>query len=492
MDRKRFTAILAVDLAIFLAALDATIVGTAMPTAVSNLGGLHLYSWVFSIYMLTSTTTMPLFGKLADLFGQRPLFLTGIAIFTVGSLLSGLAPTMPALIVSRAVQGIGAGATFALAQTVVGTLFPPEERGKMQGYLASVWGISSICGPLAGGFIVDHWGWRWAFFVNIPAGLLAATMIWYALAPLPETASEASRPLDLFGAATLTGGIVSLLFAFLTLGEGTPWGSAIFWGPLLLALLLFAAFLTIERHAPEPLLPLTLFSNPTFAVPVLAGLLAGMAMFGALSFLPLFVQGVLLRSATQAGSVLTPMSLGWVAGSTLGGRILNRVGYRTLTLTGMILLSAGYLFLTRMTPHTTLSYTILASILVGGGMGFVNVSSVVAVQSSVPRTQIGIATTTPHFFRNIGATIGVALMGMILAGSLATSPAAVHSPATPMATTVSPETLSRGLTRAFHVGLVAALVGIAVSSFVPHTSPTRGHSAERVARHLEVSEHKRE
>ncbi len=479
MEVRKGLVVLAVCLGMLLAALDATIVGTAMPTVVASLGGLPLYAWVFSIYMLAATTSMPLFGKLSDLYGRRRLFLTAIGIFTAGSALCGAAGAMPQLIAARAVQGLGAGGIFSLAQAIFGDLFSPAERGRMQGYLASVWGLSSIVGPLIGGLIVDTLGWRWTFYVNIPVGAAAAAMIHRGLTGAFARGSR--RPLDVPGALTLTGAILALLLAALRLGETGTWSAPGTLLPLALFALLGGMLLYIERHAPEPILPLRLFESRAFSASILAATLSGVGMFGAISFLPLFVQGVLGGSAIAAGSVLTPMSLGWSSGSTLGGRLVNRAGYRVLALAGSSCMAGAYLRLAGLDERASLPGIIGTVFVLGLGMGFVTVTTVVAVQNAVGREDLGIATTAPFFFRNIGATVGVAVMGAILTRHLGAGGAGALLRLEPALALRAFEalrgTLGAALSAAFSVGLAACVLGLAASALLPSTSPTRGAPA---------------
>jgi len=479
VEARKGLVVLAVCLGMLVAALDATIVGTAMPTVVASLGGLPLYAWVFSIYMLAATASMPLFGKLSDLYGRRRLFLAAIGIFTSGSALCGAAASMPQLIGARAIQGLGAGGIFSLAQAIFGDLFSPAERGRMQGYLASVWGLSSIVGPLLGGLIVDALGWRWTFYVNIPVGAAAAAMIQRGLTGAFARGSR--RPLDVAGAFALTGAILALLLAALRLGETGTWSTPGTLLPLALFGLLSGTLLHLERRAPEPILPLRLFESRAFSASILASILSGVGMFGAISFLPLFVQGVLGGSATIAGSVLTPMSLGWSSGSTVGGRLVNRTGYRALGLAGMTCMAGAYLHIAGLTEGSSLWGIIGTVFILGLGMGFVTVTTVVAVQNAVRREDLGIATTAPFFFRNIGATVGVAVMGAILTRRLGTGGAGAVIRLEPalalQAFEVLEGTLAAALSAAFTVGLAACLLGLAASALLPNTSPTRGAPA---------------
>jgi EmrB/QacA subfamily drug resistance transporter len=475
MDRKKWMVVIAVDMAMALAALDNTVVGTAMPTVVASLGGLSLFSWVFSIYLLTSTAALPLFGRLSDLFGRRNMFLVAVWIFTGASALCGLAHSMVFLIAARAIQGIGAGGTFALAQAVFGEIFPAHERGRMQGYLAAVWGISALVGPLIGGLIVTYVGWRWTFFVNVPVGVAANYMLVVGLTGM--TSEGTRRPIDYAGAVCLIFSVVSLMLALLEVGRiGHLLGTETIAG-LAVFVVFTAAFLVVEGRVVEPILPLGLFNSQTFVTTTICLFLSGLAMFGAISFIPLFVQAVLGGTAVQAGSVLTPTSLSWVMGSTLGGRLLNRLGYRTLAVTGMLGLTTGYLLFTRLGTGSPLSHAAGSGVFLGLGMGFVTVTTVVAVQTAAPPEQIGVVSTLPLFFRNIGATIGVAIMGTILNAHLSGSGG---SPLSMVGGEGGFQTMpallrgemAHGIRAAFFFGLGAVALGLPISLLVPHLSPT--------------------
>jgi EmrB/QacA subfamily drug resistance transporter len=476
MDRKKWLVVIAVDMAMALAALDSTVVGTAMPTVVASLGGLSLFSWVFSIYLLTSTASLPIFGRLSDLFGRRNMFRVAVWIFTGASALCGLATSMLFLIAARALQGIGAGGSFALSQAVFGEIFPPHERGRMQGYLAAVWGISALVGPLIGGLIVTYMGWRWTFFVNIPVGVAANYLL---VVGLTGMASEGTRRrIDYAGAACLLVSIIALMLALLEAGKvGHILGPEAVAG-LAVCLVFTAAFLVIEGRVPEPILPLGLFASRTFVTTTACMFLSGLAMFGAISFIPLFVQAVLGGSAVQAGSVLTPTTLSWVTGSTVGGRLLNRFGYRALAVAGMLSLTTGYLLFTRLGTGSPLGHAAGSGMILGLGMGLITVTAVVAVQSAAPPGQIGVVSTLPFFFRNIGATIGVAVMGTILnAHVIGVGGAPLVLSGGEGAFQVMPAffrgQFAGGIHAAFLFGLGTVAVGIPVSLMVPDVSPIR-------------------
>ena len=416
-SRRRLAVTLGVITGMFLAALEATVVGTAMPTVIASLGGLNHYSWVFSAYLITSTVTVPVWGKLSDLYGRRLFFQLGIAIFLVGSVLSGMAATMTQLIVFRAVQGLGAGALVPLGMTIIGDVYTVEERARMQAFFSGVWGISSVVGPVVGGFITDQLSWRWVFYINVPFGILAAVIMQLALKEPKRT----ERPsIDYAGAALLMASITMLM---LGLVEG---GATLreFFSARNLALvagagILAAVFLYVERRAEDPIVPLGLFRNRVVAVAVAAGFLAGVAMFGAISFVPLFAQGALGSTATEAGSLLTPLMLSWVGLSIVGGRLLLRVGYRPTTLAGLTLLTLGFTLLSNFQRTTPRVWLYVDLILIGAGLGLTMLTLLIAVQQSVGRAQLGIATSLNQFSRSIGGAVGVAVMGAVLSAGLA-------------------------------------------------------------------------
>ena len=406
-----------VMLGLFLGAMESTAVATAMPTVIASLGGLAVYSWVFSGYILAATISMPLWGKAADLYGRRAAYLAGLAIFLAGSVLSGLATSMTGLIVFRTIQGAGGGALIPIGYTIIADIYGLERRAKMQGYFSSVWGLASIVGPLIGGFLTDRVSWRWVFFVNVPFGLLAGLLLGWALAGLERPRAQVT--MDLRGAALLTAGMGALLVALVEGGRSGAGLDAGHGALLVLAVLLLAAFVAWERRAPEPLLPLRLFANRMFRAAAVSGLLAGMAMFGTISFVPLFIQGVQGGTATQAGMALTPFVLGWVAFSVISARLLLRVGYRWPVLAGMCCLAVAFLLMSHMGLATTRSAAGRNMLLAGMGMGLIMVPLLIAVQNAVPKRDLGAATSATTFFRAIGGAVGVAVMGAVLSYELA-------------------------------------------------------------------------
>jgi EmrB/QacA subfamily drug resistance transporter len=412
MTRKaKITVTIALMLGMALAALDTTIVGTAMPSIVGKLGGINLYSWVFSAYLLTSTTTVPIYGKLADLFGRKPLFLFGVALFLIGSIASGAAQSMEQLVVFRAIQGLGAGAVLPLVLTIIGDIFALEERARVQGLFSGVWGISSIIGPAVGGLIVDHLSWRWVFYINIPFGLLSAFLL---IVSLKEPVERKKHSIDYLGSAALTVGIVALLFAMLQGGVTWSWASPQSLGLFALAVAFLLLFFYQETRAPEPILPLTLFKNRIIAISSIGGFILGVVLFGITSYVPLFVQGVRGGTATSAGITLGPLLVAWPIAATLSSKLIIRSGYRLTAGIGAFLVVIGVGMVTLFQVNTGLPFIIVAMAVIGSGLGLMSTAFVIAVQNAVPWNMRGVATASTQFVRTIGGTVGVALMGTIL------------------------------------------------------------------------------
>lgn len=414
--RAKIIITIALMLGMALAALDTTIVGTAMPSIVGKLGGITLYSWVFSIYLLTSTTTVPIYGKLADLYGRKPLFLFGATLFLIGSAASGAAQSMEQLIIFRAIQGLGAGAVLPIVLTIIGDIFTLQERAKVQGLFSGVWGLSSIVGPFVGGLIVDHFSWRWVFFVNIPFGLVSMLLLIFTL---KETVERKKHHLDYVGTVTLTGSIVALLFALLQGGTAWAWISLPSIGLFVATIVLFALFIRSEQRAAEPILPLVLFENRIITISSIGGVALGVLMFGVTSYVPLFVQGVKGGSATSAGITLGPLLLAWPIAATLSGKIVIRYGYRVTAVAGMLAATLGVAMTMFFNTQTGLPFIIVAMVLIGTGLGFASSVFILSVQNAVPWNLRGVATATTQFFRTMGGTVGVAVMGTILNAQMA-------------------------------------------------------------------------
>jgi EmrB/QacA subfamily drug resistance transporter len=414
--RRRWAVTAGVMTGMFLAALEATVVSTAMPTVIASLGGLSHYSWVFSAYLITSTVTVPVWGKLSDLYGRRLFYQLGIAVFLLGSVLSGMSTSMTQLIIFRAIQGLGAGALVPLGMTIIGDIYTVTERARMQAFFSGVWGLASVIGPVVGGFITDQLSWRWVFYINVPVGLAAAIIMGLALKEPKRTERPA---IDYAGAATLMASITLLMLALVEGGASwrtlvAPHNLALFAGAAALA----ALFVLIEQRAADPMVPFKLFRNRVVTVSVAAGFLAGVSMFGVISFVPLFAQGALGASATEAGSLLTPLMLSWVGMSIVGGRLLLKVGYRPTSIVGFALLTLGYAFLSTFERDMRRMWLYVDLVMIGAGLGLTMLTLLIAVQQAVPRAQLGIATSLNQFSRSIGGAVGVAVMGVVLSAGL--------------------------------------------------------------------------
>ncbi|HNC09083.1 MAG TPA: MDR family MFS transporter [Anaerolineales bacterium] len=413
MTRNRIILVtIGIMLSLFLASMESTVVATAMPTIVGQLGGLEHYSWVFSAYMLASTTTVPLYGKLSDLYGRRNLYLFAMILFLAGSMLSGLSQSMTQLIFARALQGIGAGGVMPLAFILIGEMFTLEERSRMQGFFSGVWGVSSIIGPLLGGFLVEKLSWHWIFYINVVPGLLAASLVGLAWR---DSARNSAKPvIDYAGAALLSASIVSLLMGLMDTKSATSLSL------IGLSIVLFIALMWVESRAADPILPIKLLRHDRlFLTAITHGVFSGWALFGSISFIPLFVQSVLGTSATQAGITITPLLLGWVASSIIGTRLLLKVGYYRLVLIGTSLLVVGAFFMSRIDAETSQRFIMFFVTLMGIGMGFSIPPYLIAVQTTVERRFLGTATSTMQFSRSIGGTLGVSAMGAALSARLA-------------------------------------------------------------------------
>ena len=451
-----------------LGALEATVVSTAMPTVIATLGGLAHYSWVFSAYLLTSTASVPIWGRLSDLYGRRRLYLAGVTVFLVGSMLAGAAGSMTQLIVFRAIQGLGAGAIIPLGMTIVGELYSLEERARTQALFSGVWGVASIAGPLVGGYITDALSWPWVFYLNLPFGILAMGVIATAYPPAPPM-SEAR--VDWAGAALLFAGVTALLFA---LSDAAT--APLFW--LAGAAALLAALVVVERRVPQPILPFDLFENRVVARSLIVAFLVGTAMFGAIAFVPLFVQAVMGGSATEAGTSLTPLFLGWVLSSIAGARLSVRTGYRRVTSAGVALIATGFVMLVMMDINAGRSMLLGSALVLGCGMGLSMLALLLAIQHGVDRTRLGLATALNQFSRSIGAAVGVAIMGAMLARSMAglELPEAVDGMASAALKLEGPARLhlAGALQQVFTLGAAMTVLALVACLFLPPVDFSRG------------------
>ena len=415
-------------LALFLAALDQTVVSTAMPRIIADLGGFDRFTWVTTSYLVASTTAVPIVGRLSDLYGRKAFFIGGIIVFLVGSVLAGASQTMNQLIFFRAIQGIGGGSMMALSFASVGDLFPPAERGKYQGIVAGVFGLSSVIGPTLGGFITDNLSWNWVFYINVPLGL-AVIVLFIRFFPHIRP-DRLARRLDYAGMALLVLIVVPLLVGLSLGGVEFEWLSLQVVGILLFAILMIVAFIAVERRADEPIMPLSIYSNRVVSISLLAVFITGFGMFGAIIFVPLFFQGVLGASATSSGSFLTPMMLSMVVAATLAGQTLSRFGghYRIQGLIGIAIMCGGMMLMSRMTAETSFAQAVASIVIMGLGLGITFPSFTISVQNAVPHNLLGVVTSATQFYRSVGGALGLAVLGSYMANRFAAGLSASLSP----------------------------------------------------------------
>ncbi len=414
--RVRMEILGAVLLGIFLSALDQTIVGTALPTIVTDLQGNDLYVWAFTAYLLTATVSGPLYGKLSDLVGRRPIFLFGVSVFLVGSLLCGLSQEMWQFLLFRGIQGLGAGALFPIALAIIGDIFAPSERGKYQGFFGAVFGLSSILGPAIGGLITENFGWHWIFYVNIPLGIVVLYIIWRTLPTHRE--ADADRHVDYLGAALLVAGLVPILMGFTNKQFG-DWTDPAVGGLILLGLAVIGAFIWAESRAKEPIVPLRLFRMPTFTASVAAMFLAAVGFFAAVVFLPRWFQVVNGSSPTESGYQILPLLAGLIVSAIATGQIVARVGrYKTLIIGAFLVMAAGLFLLTNIRPDTPLPVLWFWMAIAGLGVGPTFAVFTLAVQNAVPVRDLGTATSSLTLFQQVGGTVGLAITGTIFGSKL--------------------------------------------------------------------------
>jgi EmrB/QacA subfamily drug resistance transporter len=401
----------------FLAALDQTIVSTALPTIVGELGGLEHLSWVVTSYLLATTASTPLYGKLGDMYGRKPVFLVAILIFLVGSVLSGFSRTMGELIAFRAVQGLGAGGLMVGAQAIIADVVPPRDRGRYMGLIGSVFAVASVAGPLLGGFFVEAISWRWVFYVNLPVGVVAVLIIVFRLhLHTPST----RHAIDYLGATLLTAGVSAIILVTTWGGNQYPWGSATIIGLALAGVVLIGLFVAQESRAEEPIIPLKLFRSAVFSVASSLGFMIGLAMFGAITFIPIFLQLVYGVSPTSSGLRMLPLMAGLLSASIISGRVISRIGrYKPFPIAGCAVTTLGMFLLSRLEVETPPWLASVFMLVVGVGIGLTMQVLVLAVQNCAPPRDIGVATSAATFFRSMGGSLGVALFGAIFAARLA-------------------------------------------------------------------------
>jgi EmrB/QacA subfamily drug resistance transporter len=416
--RALTTVFTALMLGMFLAALDQTIVSTALPTIVGDLGGLSHLSWVVTSYLLASTVSTPIYGKLGDMYGRKPVFLAAILIFLAGSMLAGLSQTMNELIGFRALQGAGAGGLMVGAQAIIADIVPPRQRGRYMGLIGSVFAVASVAGPLLGGFFVDSLSWRWVFYVNMPVGALAIAIVVFRL---HLHTPHSRHRVDYLGAGLLTGAVGSLILLTTWGGAEYPWGSSTIVGLGIAGVVLIAAFIWRESRAAEPIVPLSLFRSAVFNITSAMGFTIGMAMFGAIIFIPLFLQLVYGASATSSGLRMLPLMAGLLVASIWSGRAISRIGrYKIFPIAGTAILVVGMYLLSRLTVDTASWLASVYMLVVGVGLGLVMQVLVLVVQNDAKPEDIGVVTSTATFFRSVGGAFGVAIFGAIFASRLAT------------------------------------------------------------------------
>lgn len=458
ITREQLLVSFGVMAGIAVAALDSTVVGTAMPTIIGQLGGIEQYGWVFAAYLLTATTSVPIFSTLADQYGRKPIFLLGLALFVGGSALCGLSGSMTELIVFRAVQGLGAGAVQPIAFTIVGDIFEPRQRARMQGLFSSVWGVAAVVGPIVGGIVTGTIGWRWAFYLNVPVGLLAAVLI---TTFLRETSERRRHRLDLVGATTLTGGVALLLLFASEVSEAGPAQPTVAL-VLLASVALLVAFVRNETRAVEPLISTALLRRPIVTAGLVVGSLAGIVMFGLTAYVPPLVQGVGGGTPLEAGLAVGAMSLGWPLGSIVAGRAILRVGVRPVVLVGTSLLLVGSGLLVAAGAVASFSLAAGAAAIVGLGMGLTTTPLLVGVQTAVVWSERGQATGLLQFSRTIGGAVGTGLLGALLSAAVGPTASAILDP---IARARIPRAELEGVKAALGAGLTSIYAVLAVAAF---------------------------
>jgi EmrB/QacA subfamily drug resistance transporter len=466
MSHRQVLAVLSgLMLGMFLAALDQSVVGTALKTIVTDLGGADHVSWVVAAYLITSTASTPLYGKLSDLYGRKPVYQFVIGVFLLGSVLAGLSQNMWQLILFRAIQGLGGGGLLSLAMTIVADIVSPRDRGRYQGYFGAVFGLSSVAGPLLGGFFTDALSWHWIFFINVPVGVLA----WFVIgAKLNIPHVRRRHHVDYAGAATLVAGVSAALLVTQWGGHEYAWTSPQVIGLVAVAVALLAAFVLVERRSPEPILPLRLFRNRTFTLVNIGTFVVGAAMFGAIIYVPFYLQLVRGYSATAAGLLMLPLMVGIIAASVGSGRVISRIGrYKPFPVAGTAILTAGLLLMSRLTVQTPIGLIAGVLVVIGAGVGLTMQTLVIAVQNDSDPAELGVATSAVSFSRSLGGATGTAVFGAIVtAGSTLV---AVRLPSGAVAARLDLTAYTAAVGHAFLVAAPLAAVAFAVTVFLRDT-----------------------
>jgi EmrB/QacA subfamily drug resistance transporter len=415
---QRWWALAAVLVTLFFSSLDQTVVSTAMPVIVGDLKGFDIYAWVFTAYLITSAVTVPIYGKLSDVYGRKPFYVFGLGLFMVGSALSGQSRTMMELIIFRGLQGIGAGAMLSMPRATIGDIFNPRERGRWMGVFSMAFGLSAIVGPFLGGWITDHLGWQWVFYINLPVAALALAGIIYAL---PRVRTEHQVHVDWLGTGLLVLGLVPMLLAFTWAGNQYPWGSPVIIGLFVFSAATLALFGWSETRAAEPVIPVEFFRVPIFTATNLIGLLLSVGMFGTLLFLPLYVQGVLEQSAQNSGAILTPMMGSFIISAIVAGQLLTRTGkYKIVSLVAAAIATVGLYLFTRLGANSTWPTVVLYMIILGLGIGALLPIMSVVIQNAFPYKVLGVVNAAQQFVRSLGAVIATPILGTVLANTFST------------------------------------------------------------------------
>ena len=457
---ERGPILLAVMLSVGLVAIDATVLATAVPSVVDDLGGFTQFPWLFSIYLLTQAVTVPLYSKLADQYGRKPMMLIGVSVFLLGSLLCGLAWSMGSLIAFRAVQGIGAGAVQPIGMTIVGDIYSVAERAKVQGYLAGVWAVSSVVGPTLGGVFSDYLSWRWIFFINIPVGV---AVLWMFTRRFEERVERAEHKLDVLGAVLLSVGGASLLLGLLEGGVRWAWSSPASIALFIGSAIAIAAFVLVERRAAEPVLPLWVFRHRVILPAILTALVVGVLLVGLTSYIPLYAQGVLGHGALMAGFALAALTLGWPLSASNAGRLYLSIGFRSTMIIGSLFGLAGALLLLTIDGDSSLFHLAVPCFVMGIGFGFAVAPSVIAAQSAVGWESRAVTTGATMFARTVGSAVGVAVFGALVNAHV--TDAVGHS--NPDLEHLSPAILGPAIETTFVGSAIVAVVLVAVSFLMP-------------------------